>query len=615
VIRRLQFAAVLLLAALASSQAQTQGSSPQYLSPGELAVSPDGRRLYVVCERSDELRVVDTRSGRVVKKIAVGHVPRGIGISSDGRQIYVANSWKDTVSVIDEQKLAVTRTIPTGWEPVSVIPDRQGETLYVANRLSNDISAIDLHSGKEIKRLAAGRGASYLALSADGKQLFCTHIYPAIGEHRAQPRSEITVVDTTTRRVMDREPLPNVAGVFHVALSADGKLGVAAHLRPKNLIPLAHVGHGWVFTDSLGLFGEDVGGLVDVPLDELDRYFAFPYGVAIAPDNSKIFVSSAGSDYVTVINVAALLKFVQASRDSLANDLSASANYVTARIPVGHNPRGIVLSPSGKRLYVAARMDDKITVIDTHLSKVISSIDLGGPKTVTALRRGEQLFNSAHFAFQGAFGCANCHIDETFDGLGWDLEPDGFGVDIVDNRSIEDLMGTEPFKWNGGNPNLPTECGPRTEKYFYRSQSYDAKQLADLVSFIFTIPVRPNRYRSPDGELTPAQERGKVIFERIKTKSGQTIPESNRCPTCHSGQKYTNNKSENVGTGKATDRSPLIDTPHLPDVAYSAPYLHDGSATSLEEIWTIFNPEDKHGITNDLTKDQLNDLIEYLRTL
>ena len=32
-------------------------------------------------------------------------------------------------------------------------------------------------------------------------------------------------------------------------------------------------------------------------------------------------------------------------------------------------------------------------------------------------------------------------------------------------------------------------------------------------------------------------------------------------------------------------------------------------------VWTRFNPDDKHGVTNDMTKDQLNDLIEYLKTL
>ena len=166
--------------------------------------------------------------------------------------------------------------LATGFEPISVVSDRQGETLYVADRLSDAISVIDLRSGKEIKRLAAGRGASYLALSGDGTRVYCTHIYPKIGAHRTPPESEITVIDTATRRVIDREPLHNVAGVFHLAISADGKLGVAAHLRPKNLIPLAHVEHGWAFTDSLVFFGQDVGGVVQVPLDELERYFAVP---------------------------------------------------------------------------------------------------------------------------------------------------------------------------------------------------------------------------------------------------------------------------------------------------------------------------------------------------
>ena len=70
-----------------------------------------------------------------------------------------------------------------------------------------------------------------------------------------------------------------------------------------------------------------------------------------------------------------------------------------------------------------------------------------------------------------------------------------------------------------------------------------------------------------------------------------------------------------VGTGKPTDRSPLFDTPQLTNIALTAPYLHDGSARTLEEIWTVFNPNDTHGVTNDLQKDELNDLIEYLKTL
>ena len=601
-------------ARLASARSKSE-IGERYLSPLEILLSPDGRQLYVVCQASDELRVVDLESGKVVTVVPLGRAPRGITLSPDGTHIYVTNSTDDTVSVVDAATLKVTRTLPTGFEPAGIVIDRTGDTLYVANRLSSDISVIDVKTGQETKRLLAGRGASYLALSPDGKFIYGTHIYPNPGAFRTPPNSEITVIDTERQTVVERKPLHNVAGVFHVALSGDGKLGVAAQLRPKNLVPLAHVEHGWVFGNSLTLFGDDVGGTVQVPIDELDRYYSLPWGVVITPDKSKIFVTTAASASVTVIDVARLLDFVHSRNESFVNDLSASANYVVARIPVGHNPRGILLSKDGKRLYVANRLDDNIAVIDTSSERIVSTIELGGPKTINALRRGERLFFTADYAFQGQFGCSNCHLDSTIDGLQWDLEPDGFGKDIVDNRSLEDLSGTEPFKWNGGNPDMPTECGPRTEKFFFRSQSFTDHELTDLVTFVYSLPYRPNRYRLANGELTAAQERGKAIFERTTYKNGKPIPQANQCTYCHSGPKFTNPKQLDVGTGKSTDRSPVLDVPHLRNVAYSAPYLHDGSARSLEEIWTVFNPKDTHGVSNDLTKDQLNDLVEYLKTL
>ena len=618
--RRIKFAVTVAIVILSAAIARPASSSADtesglYLSPIEMMFSADGLRLFVVCEGSDEVRVVDAKAERVVNRIPVGKKPRGIALSPDGRRLYVTNSWSDTVSIIDTATLKLAGTLSTGSEPNGIVVDRSGRTLYVANRLSDAISVIDLATGKETKRLTAGRGASYLTASPDGKWIYCTHIYPNFGAFRTPPNSEITVIDTARQMVVERKQLHNVAGVFHVALSADGRLGVAAQLRPKNLVPLAHVEHGWVFGDSLTLFGADVPGTAQIPLDELDRYYAMPWGVAIAPDKSKIFVTNAGSQSVTVISVSKLMHAVRSRRQPFVNDLSASAEYVVARVPTGRNPRGVLLSADGKRLYVANRLDDNISVIDSATNQVVSTIDLDGPKTVNALRRGERVFFTAEFAFQGQFGCSNCHIDATIDGLQWDLEPDGFGKDIVDNRSLENLAGTEPFKWNGGNPDMPTECGPRTEKYFFRSQSFTPQELTDLVAFVYSLPFRPNRNRLPNDELTPAQERGKAIFERTANKSGQPIPESNQCAYCHSGPKYTNQRQLDVGTGKATDRSPVIDVPQLPNIVYSAPYLHDGSARSMEEIWTVFNPKDTHGVTNDLTKDQLNDLIEYLKTL
>jgi len=592
-----------------------------YASPVELQFSEDGSQLYVLCMQSEEVRVLDARNYALIKKIPVGRVPRGMFLSADGKRLFVTNTWDDTLSVIDTGTLEVSNTWAVGAEPSGVVEDSAGRHLFVANRISNDVAVLNAETGEEEKRLVAGRGSSYLTLSPDGKRIYATHIYPnpkrvpAALDNRLAPESEITVIDAERAVVVDHLPLHKIAGVFHTAISADGRLGVVAEYHPKNTVPLAHLEHGGAFAHALTIFGADVGkASVEVPLDELERYAARPFGVVISADKSRIFVSCGGSEMVIVIDTAKLLRYAHTHPGSNVQDLSASSNYVVAHIAVGRDPRDMTMNRDGSRLYVANRLDDTISVIDVRANRVVSTITLEGPKEVSIKRHGEQTFYTAKQSFQGQIGCASCHIDSTFDGITWDLEPDGFGVDIVDNRLIEDIKGTEPYKWNGGNPDIPTECGPRTEKYFWRAENYNDLTLADLSLYIRSLPPRPNRWKAPGAELTEAQDRGKAVFERRVDKFGKPIAEGNRCSFCHSGKKGTSQKSFDVGTGKSTDRSGLLDTPQLVNIALTAPYLHDGSAHTLEEIWTVYNPEDKHGRTNDLTKDELNDLIEYLRT-
>jgi YVTN family beta-propeller protein len=608
----------------ATHAAQDENGFDFYASPLEIVVSPDGARLYVLCQDSKEVRVLDGASHTPIKSIAVGRVPRGMALSHGGDRLYVTNSWDDTLSVIDTRALAVIATWPVVGEPSGVVSDPAGKQVFVANRISSDVAVLDAQTGAEEKRLMAGRGASYLTLSPDGSRIYATHVYPDPSplrtglENRTPPQSEITVIDATRATVVDRIPLKAITGVFHLAFTADGRLGAVAEYHPKNMIPLAHLEHGGAFAYTLTLLGADVGEPIEVPLDELDRYASQPFGVAFTPDKRSLYVSIGGSECVLAIDVQRLLHFVHShprpASNSFASDLAASGSYVVARIPVGANPRGIALSHDGRSLFVANRLDDTISVIDTRANRVVSTIALNNNKQVSAMRHGEQTFYTARYSFQGQIGCSSCHIDSTFDGITWNLEPDGFGRNMVDNKLLEDIKGTEPFKWNGGNPSVPVECGPRTEKYFWRSEQYDDRTLADLAMYILSMPPRPNRWHSPDNELTPAQERGEAIFKRAVDKFKKPIPESNRCSYCHSGPKGTNQKLFDVGTRKPNDNASLLKTPMLTNIALTAPYLHDGSARSLEEIWTIYNPDDKHGRTNDLTKDELNDLIEYLRS-
>jgi len=77
----------------------------------------------------------------------------------------------------------------------------------------------------------------------------------------------------------------------------------------------------------------------------------------------------------------------------------------------------------------------------------------------------------------------------------------------------------------------------------------------------------------------------------------------------------TNLKLFNVGTGTNREEGMPFDTPTLVEIWRTAPYLHNGSATTLRDVLTTFNPSDKHGKTSGLTKKELADLEMYLRSL
>ena len=124
-----------------------QGDAREYASPLEVLLSPDGARLYVLCQQSGEVRVLNASSFALIKKVAVGRMPRGFSLSPDGARLFVTNAWDDTLSAIDTRALAVTATWPVGAEPSSVIEDRAGKRLFVANRISSDIAVLDAATG------------------------------------------------------------------------------------------------------------------------------------------------------------------------------------------------------------------------------------------------------------------------------------------------------------------------------------------------------------------------------------------------------------------------------------------------------------------------------------
>jgi YVTN family beta-propeller protein len=299
--------------------------------------------------------------------------------------------------------------------------------------------------------------------------------------------------------------------------------------------------------------------------------------------------------------------------------LGKATEFVVAHIATKDCPRGILIMPDGKTAFVASSLDDSLTVIDVAQHKAVERIDLGGPKEITKIRYGERLFHSAKISFRRQLSCHSCHPDGHVDGLTYDIEEDGpgggIGKDPVDNRTLRGILDTAPFKWSGLNPTLSRQCGPRLSVFFTRLAPFTPEQLDALDTYICTIPRPPNRYRPVGAPLTDAQRRGREVFYRTKKNDGTPIPKEQQCATCHFPPLYTDRNMHDIGSRGPFDSHSKFDAPHLNNIYDSPPYLHDGKAATLEEIWTVYNPYDTHGVTNDMTKDQLNDLIEFLKTL
>jgi len=366
---------------------------------------------------------------------------------------------------------------------------------------------------------------------------------------------------------------------------------------------------------------EQKSRVMELLLDDIDRSFADGFGAASTPDGHLALVTQSGANTVSIINVAKLnqlLKQIPASHpEALSHRLDTARKFVVRRLRTGRNPTALVVSPDGQFAYIANRMDDTVTVVNLKQLKVVSAIDLGGPRQITVIRRGEQLFFDANFSYEGQLACASCHPHRGFeDGLVWSMETPELGRDVVENRTLLAIAGTSPFDWPGINPNLETQDGPRTAALIFRSQGFSPSEVRDLVTYIRSLKLPPNPHLAPDGKLTHAQELGKQIFFRTKTNDGKIIPLHDRCYYCHSPlTHYTSRVMEDVGTSTRYDTLKSWDVPQLQGVWMRAPYLHNGKAMTLEGLWTRLNPEDKHGITSDMNKNQLNDLIDFLDTL
>jgi YVTN family beta-propeller protein len=593
----------------------------EYLSPMNITVSGDGSKIYITAQDGNALIIADALNDKVLNKIDVGQKPYGVIIDKTGRFAYVSNQWSDNISVVDLGTLKVVDSLATGNGPSGISFSQDEKFLYVVNSYSSDLTVIDLASGIESKRLATGSNPTGIQLSPDGKDIYVTARRAILVPYGEPMATELTVVNGESNRIKDYLKVESAYMMENVAFTPSGDLAFVTLIRPKNLVPTIQVERGWMMNHGFGVIEQNgAGRIIQLLTDEPQAYYSDPYDIVITPDGKKAFISNSGVNTITVIDIDSVKALISESTPEMLelwpDNLGVSSRYVIKRIPTGNNPKGLALSPDGKYLFVAEHLQDRVSIINTTTLEPEGTIELGGPGKVTVPRHGRRLLNNAGRTFQNQYSCYTCHPDEHEDGLMYNMASKDMGRNITNTQSLRDISDTPPFKWNGKNQTVFKQDGIRFSTVLTRTEQFSYKDLDAITSHIMTgIPYPPNLQFNPDGNLTEAQLRGKKIFERTTDNFGREIPVNNRCVTCHPAPYYTNLKPSDVSTLAASDDSMLFDTPHLNNIYASPPYLHDGRAKTLEEIWTLYGKDDRHGLTSDMTKIELNELVEYLKSL
>ncbi len=297
------------------------------------------------------------------------------------------------------------------------------------------------------------------------------------------------------------------------------------------------------------------------------------------------------------------------------------------------------------------------TKANLPLGLVESVWPAGNQYSAAKMELGRVLFFDKRLSADGTISCADCH-DPNFaftDGravsTGMRGQKGGRSAPTVINR----LYSVEQF-WDGRAPTLeeqakgpmanPIEMGNTHEAVVAKLKS--VKGYAPLFKLAFgsaeiTIDLVAKAIATFERTIVS----GNAPYDRYKAGNKTALSESARrgfdiffnkakCDQCHIGVNFTDGSFNNLGVGmdkpqpdlgralytkRATDNG-AFKTPTLREIARTAPYMHDGSLATLEDVVEYYN---KGGLPNpnldqrmkklDLTEQDKKDLVEFLKAL
>jgi mono/diheme cytochrome c family protein len=296
-----------------------------------------------------------------------------------------------------------------------------------------------------------------------------------------------------------------------------------------------------------------------------------PVDLAVSADGLTVAVALPGDAFTnglpTVIELTPC-----ASTARLAVTLGGAGS--------GSQPIAVAFDGSGN-LLVQTREPAQLWTVDADGNSKATSLS-----TVSRRDTGYDVF---HTQAGGMIACASCHPEGRDDGHVWLLDNDKRRTPSLAGT----IAGTAPYHWPGDMKDMPTLVNDVYTVRMNGAQLTTA-QMSAVTQWVQGRPAPP----APSWVDSAASARGKTLFAQSSVG----------CSSCHSGTKFTDNTTRDVGTGGSFQVPPLV------GVGWRTPLMHDGCAATIADRFGACATS-KHGTIGALTNGNISDLGAYLESL
>ncbi len=516
------------------------------------------------------------------------------GIATSGDYAYVTTfETAGKVHFLNLNTGEVEKSLITGSGANSPLISPDDKNLYVLNQFQNTVTKIDLNNQEIVASIPVLREPRSAVIDLKGKYLFVTNFLPAQRADIDTVASCVSVIDLDGFVKVKDIQLSNGSNALRgICLSLDGKYVFVTHNLGRFGLPTNQLLQGWMNTSAMSII--DVNTLKKtgtILLDDPERGAAGIWGVNCTAD--KIVITHSGTHEISVIDYHAFIeKFDDyQNKSSLSYDLKFLSG-IRQRIPlVGNGPRDFIIS--GDKAFIPTYFSDKLNLVDmTDLQ--VQPVVLNQKRAESLIDKGEKIFNDATYCFQTWQSCNGCHPGEgRTDGLNWDLLNDGIG-NPKNTKSLLYSHVTPPSMISGirENAELAVRRGFTHIQFAEISEDY----AISVDEYLKSLRPVPSPYLV-DGKLSEKAERGRKVYENLG------------CGDCHSGTYFTDMKMYRIGKDIEFDKG--WDTPTLNEVWRTAPYLFDGRAATMGDVFEIH----KHGIVKEVSEKEIKELVEYVNSL